>query len=460
MSESRPHVVIVGGGFGGLSAARALRRAPVRVTLVDKSNHHLFQPLLYQVATSALSAPDIAAPLRQLLAGQENATVLMAEVLDIDVDGQRVILDAGELEYDELILATGMVNNYFGHDGWEAHAPGLKTLREAIDVRARVLRAYEAAERETDDARRAELLTFVVIGAGPTGVEMAGALAEIATRTLARDFRRFDPAKATRVVLVEGGARILGAFSEESSRAAQEALDRLSVSTMRRTTVKDVDEHGVLLSDDTRIPASTVVWAAGLKASPLTARLGAELDRAGRVKVRPDLTVPDHPEIHVLGDLVSLEQDGAPVPGVAQTAIQSGRFVAEQITSELEGLPPRERFVYVDKGSMATIGRAEAVAEVFGSHFSGFGAWLLWLLVHILFLVDFRNRVAVMMEWAYAYFTWRRSARVILEAPARHRPATQRSAIMRAALDRESARPSEPASAPDRDEDLRGEQRQ
>ena len=462
MGASGPHVLIVGGGFGGLAAARALRRSPVTVTLVDKSNHHLFQPLLYQVATSALSAPDIAAPLRQLLASQKNATVLMAEVVDVDVARRRVILDSGELAYDHLILATGMVNNYFGHDRWEAHAPGLKTLREAVDVRARVLRAYEAAERETDAARRATLLTFVVIGAGPTGVEMAGALAEIATRTLARNFRRFDPARDTRVVLVEGGPRVLSAFSEESSRAAKAALDRLGVETMPETMVKDVDEHGVLLSDDTRIPASTVVWAAGLKASPLTARLGAELDRAGRVKVLPDLTVPGHPEIHVLGDLVHLEQDGAPLPGVAQTAIQSGRFVAEEITRALEGTATRERFVYVDKGSMATIGRAEAVAEVFGSSFSGWSAWMLWLLVHILFLVDFRNRVAVMMEWAYAYFTWRRSARVILEAPTRHRPASERGAILRAALDRADAGETEPESAPsasDREEDLRREER-
>jgi NADH dehydrogenase len=433
MSERVPHVVILGGGFGGLNAARRLRRAPLTVTLVDQSNHHLFQPLLYQVATAALTGPDIAAPLRKLLRKQQNATVLMSRVLKIEPDERRVILEHGELRYDYLVLATGMTNNYFGHDDWEANAPGLKTLTEALDIRARVLRAYEAAERERDPDRRKELLTFVVIGGGPTGVEMAGALAEIASRTMARDFRWFDPARDTRVVLLEGGARLLPAFSEESSRAALADLTELGVEVQTKAMVSAVDGRGVQVGEQ-RIDASTVVWAAGLKASPLTADLGTELDRMGRVKVAPDLTVPGRPEVFVLGDLIYLEQDGTPLPGVAQTALQSGSFAAEQIENDVLGYPRRERFRYNDKGSMATIGRARAVAEIGRSKFDGFFAWLLWLAIHILFLVDFRNRIAVMMEWAYAYVTWRRSARVILDAPARRRPTVERRALIEAAL--------------------------
>ncbi len=433
--DRRPHVVVIGGGFGGLAAARKLRRAPVRVTLIDRSNHHLFQPLLYQVATSALSAPDIAAPLRKLLRKQENARVLMADVLDVDVARRTVTLDDGELSYDYLVLATGMKNNYFGHDEWEAHAPGLKTLAEALDIRSRVLRAYEAAERETDRERQKELLTFVVIGGGPTGVEMAGALAEIAHRTLARDFDHFDPAKDARVVLVEGAPRILGAFSEASSRSAREALEELGVEVRTECFVKAVDAFGVTVGEGERIEAGTVVWAAGLMASSLTAKLGCELDRAGRVKVTPGLTVPGHPEIFVLGDLIHLEQDGALLPGVAQTALQSGAFAAEQITNDVLGYRRRERFRYDDKGSMATIGRAKAVAEVGSASISGFLAWLMWVFIHIVFLVDFRNRIAVMMEWAYAYWTWQRSARVIVDAPRRHRPRSQRARILASALE-------------------------
>lgn len=431
--SQRPHVVILGGGFGGLAAARRLRRASVRVTLVDRSNHHLFQPLLYQVATAALSAPDIAAPLRRLLRGQRNARVLMAEVLDLDVTKRKVRLDRGELVYDHLVVATGMRNNYFGHDEWEQHAPGLKTLREALDIRARVLRAFEAAERELDPERRVALLTFVVVGGGPTGVEMAGALAEIAHRTLARDFRAFAPARDTRVLLVEGGARVLPSFDEALSRAAAQALDELGVEVMTDTFVENVDGAGVYVAGG-RIDASTVVWAAGLKASSLTGQLDAPLDRLGRVQVCPDLTVPGHPEIHVVGDIAYLEQDGAPVPGVAQNALQGGKFAAEQIDRLVRGDPLRERFRYVDKGSMATVGRARAVAQVGESRVTGLAAWLLWLFIHVLFLVDFRNRVFVLLEWAWAYVTWRRSARVIIDAPARRRPASDRRAILEGAL--------------------------
>ncbi len=445
MTEKRPHVVIVGGGFAGLTAARRLRNVAVDVTLIDKKNHHLFQPLLYQVATAALTAPDIAAPLRRVLYRQANTTVLMASVVDIDVEERRVMLDRGELRYDYLVLAAGMVNNYFGHDEWEAHAPGLKTLDEALDIRARVLRAYEEAERTDNPEERRKLLTFVLIGGGPTGVEMSGALAEIATRTLARDFKHFDPAKETRVLLVEGMPRLLPALSEDSSRAARRDLEELGVEVRTRTFVKHVDADGVVIGEDERIDAGTVVWAAGLKASPLTAHLGAELDRAGRVKVEPDLTVPGRPEIFVLGDLASLEQDGKPLPGVAQMALQGGRFAAEQIEAELLDEPKRPRFHYKDKGSMATIGRAKAVAEMGSSHFDGVIAWVLWLFVHIMFLVGFRNRVAVILEWAYAYVSWRRSAQVIVEAPSKP-PEVAQAVSPRADGQRE--RPSEEREAP------------
>lgn len=434
MSSKRPHVVILGGGFAGLTAARHLRRTPVDVTLVDRSNHHLFQPLLYQVATAALTAPDIAAPLRKLLRRQKNAQVLMGEALDIDVDARRVVLEHGTLDYDYLLVATGMTHNYFGHDEWAEHAPGLKTLSEALDIRARVLRAYEAAERESDPALRKQLLTFVVIGGGPTGVEMAGALAEIASRTMARDFRRFRPDKDVRVVLLEGTNRVLPPFEEKSSREARRALEEMGVEVRVGALVRHVDEQGVTVDDEPPIPASTIIWAAGMKANPLVTSLDAELGRGGRVTVRPDLTVPGHGEVYVLGDLIDLEQDGQPLPGVAQVAIQSGRFAAEQIDARVRGGVVKPRFVYRDRGTMATIGRARAVAEIGRSHFTGLFAWLLWLWVHLLFLVDFRNRVAVMLEWAYAYVTWRRSARVILEAPPRHRPAPERQAILEAAL--------------------------
>ena len=437
---SQPHVVILGAGFGGLSAAKALARAPVRVTVVDQSNHHLFQPLLYQVATAALTAPDIAAPIRGLLADQANCTVLMAQASRIDVASRVVTLDQGELRYDALVVATGMTHAYFGHDEWAKDAPGLKTLQEALDIRARVLRAYEAAERESDHERQRELLTFVVIGAGPTGVEMAGALAEIATRTLARDFRRFDPARDVRVVLIEGGDRVLPAMDPESSSTAQEALRGLGVEVRLRSRVTALDARGVSIGGG-RIEAATIVWAAGLRASPLTADLGCELDRAGRVRVTDELGVPGHPEVFVIGDLIGKEQDGKPLPGVAQLAMQSGRYAARAIESRLLGYPVAP-FRYADKGSMATIGRAQAVAEVFGSRFGGVVAWVLWLFIHILFLVDFRNRIAVLMEWAYAYVTWRRSARVILDAPGRHRPAHERQSILRTAL---SEPPQEPA---------------
>ena len=418
LRAEEPRVVIVGAGFAGLAAARALRKARAQVTIIDRQNHHLFQPLLYQVATAALAAPDIAAPIRKLLTHQRNATVLMGDVTSIDVVNKRVTLDDGasQVEYDQLLLATGMTNAYFGHDEWRTNAPGLKTLGEALDIRSRILAAFERAEREADLDKRRELTTFVIIGAGPTGVELAGALAEIAGRTLARDFRRFDPT-TTRVVLLEGGERILATFTPDLSEKASQSLKQLGVEIRLGARVTSVDEHGVSIGDE-RIRAGTVLWAAGVRASPLTKDLGVPLDRSGRVRVEADLTVPGHPEIRALGDLVCRDQDGKPLPGVCQMGMQSGAYAGEEIARALRGQPSRP-FRYDDKGSMATIGRARAIAEIGRLHFGGLFAWLLWLFVHVLFLVDFRNRLIVLFEWAWAYLTWERSSRVILSAPER-----------------------------------------
>jgi len=422
LRSEEPRVVIVGAGFAGLAAARALRKTRAQVTIIDRQNHHLFQPLLYQVATAALAAPDIAAPIRKLLARQQNTTVLMGEVTHVDVAKKCVTLDDGasKVEYDHLLLATGMTNAYFGHDEWRAHAPGLKSLGEALDIRGRILAAFEKAERETDAAARRELTTFVVIGAGPTGVELAGALSEIAGRTLARDFRHFDPT-TTRVVLIEGGDRILASFTPDLSEKAMASLKQLGVEIRLGARVTNVDAHGVSIGDD-RIRAGTVLWAAGVAASPLTKDLGAPLDRSGRVKVEADLTVPGHPEIRALGDLIARDQDGKPLPGVCQLGIQSGKYAGEEII-RLQSGQPSKPFHYDDKGS--TIGRARAIAEIGRLHFGGLLAWLLWLFVHILFLVDFRNRLVVLFEWAWAYLTWERSSRVILSAP-EHTPSEPR----------------------------------
>lgn len=414
-SQAAPRILILGGGFGGLAAVRALKRARARVTLIDRSNHHVFQPLLYQVATAALSAPDVAAPIRRLVRHQKNTTVLMADVVRIEPEDKRVVLEDGvTIPYDALIVATGMTHAYFGHDAWAEHAPGLKTLAEAIEIRNRILGAFELAERTEDPVLRRALTTFVVIGAGPTGVELAGALAEIARRTLARDFRHFDP-KNTRVVLIEGTDRILSTFDPSLSEKARASLTQLGVDVRLGARVTQVDAGGVEIGAE-RIEARTVLWAAGVRASPLTAGLGT-LDRSGRVEVKPDLSCPDHPEIFVVGDCVSLEQDGKKLPGVSQMAMQSGRLAAANAMARLEGRPTAS-FVYDDKGSMATIGRARAIAEIGKARFSGFFAWLLWLFVHVFFLIDFRNRMAVMAEWFWSYITWRRSSRVILEAPA------------------------------------------
>ncbi len=407
-----PHVVIVGGGFGGLYAARALREAPVRITLIDKRNHHLFQPLLYQVATAGLNASDIAAPIRRILRSQRNVTVLMAEVTDIDLDGRKVLMGDRELGYDHLVLATGATHAYFGHDAWADHAPGLKSLEDAQEIRRRVLLAYEHAEAEPDPDLRRQWLTFVVVGAGPTGVEMAGALGEIAHRTLARDFRNVDTREA-HILLLDASDRILTAFPEELSRSATEQLEGLGVEVRTGARVIDIDASGIQCEDG-HIAARTVLWAAGVEASPLGRCLHAPLDRAGRVLVEPDLTIPDHDDVYVIGDMTALQQDGEWLPGVAPTAIQQGNHVARSIGRRIRG-EAAEPFRYKDKGSLATIGRARGVALFGDTRFTGIIAWWLWLAVHIFFLIGFRNRFVVMFEWSWAYWTWQRSNRVILQ---------------------------------------------
>jgi NADH dehydrogenase len=408
-----PHVVIVGGGFAGLNAARQLRKAPVRVTVVDRRNHHVFQPLLYQVATAGLNPADIAAPIRSVLRKQKNASVLLADVVSVDTAGKRLVLADGELAYDHLVIATGATHSYFGHDEWAKVAPGLKTLEDAVDIRRRVLLAYEAAERETDPARRAEWMTFVVVGGGPTGVELAGALAEIARGALARDFRKIDPSKA-RVVLIEGEPRVLPPYPEKLSASAQRQLEKLGVEVQPSRRVTSIDAHGVNIGSE-RLGARTVVWAAGVAASPLARTLGVPLDRAGRVLVGPHLEVPGREDAYVVGDLAAVERaDGKGlVPGVAPAAIQEGKYVAKLIIRRVQGEPLPEPFRYLDKGSLATIGRAAAVADIGKLQLSGFLAWLAWGLIHVLFLIGFRNRFLVMFEWSWQYVTFQRGARLI-----------------------------------------------
>jgi len=409
--ETRPHVVIVGGGFGGLYAARALAERPVRVTLLDRRNHHLFQPLLYQVATAALNPSDIATPLRSILRGASNVTVFLAEVESVDLAGRRLVLDDGSMAYDALVLAAGAGHSYFGHDDWEPLAPSLKTLEDALEIRRRVLVAYEEAERERDGAEQRALLTSVVIGGGPTGVELAGALAEISRETIARDFRLIDPTKA-RIVLLEGGPRVLAAFPDPLPARAAAALARIGVEVRTGATVTRVTSDAVWLGGE-QIRARTVLWAAGVAAAPLTRTLGVPLDRAGRVLVERDLSIPGHPEAFAIGDLCSLTaEDGRPLPGLAPVALQQGRAAARNVLHRLAG-EPTEPFHYRDRGSMATIGRAAAVAVVGRLRLSGLPAWLAWLFVHITFLIGFRNRFLVLFEWAWAYLSWQRGARLI-----------------------------------------------
>lgn len=411
----RPQVVIVGGGFGGLYAARALRKARVEVTLVDRRNFHLFQPLLYQVATAVLSPANIAYPIRRVLRRQANARVLLGEAARVRLAERKLVLaDGHSIPYDYLVIATGATHSYFGNDEWAAWAPGLKRIEDALEIRRRILTAYETAERETDPKTRASLLTFVIVGAGPTGVELAGAMAEISRRAFVRDFRNFDPAQA-RIVLIEGLERVLPTFTEKSSARAHRQLDRLGVETMIGRRVTRIDRTGVWMEGE-RIDASTVLWAAGVAASPLARSLGVPLDKAGRVYVSPDLTVPGQTDVFVIGDLAALVSDGRLIPGVAQAAMQEARHVANNITRALTGNPYLP-FRYKDKGMLVAIGRAAAVADLRRTRLSGFIAWLAWLAVHIWFLIGFRNRLIVLLEWAWAYVTWERGARLITGEP-------------------------------------------
>ena len=404
-------MVIIGGGFGGLYATRALRREEVEITLLDRRNHHVFQPLLYQVAMAALSPGDIASPIRWILRRQRNVEVLLADVRAIDKEGKRVILDDGEVPFDFLIVATGATHAYFGHDEWRPRAPGLKTLDDALEMRRRVLLAFERAERESNAERRRALLTFVIIGGGPTGVELAGALAEIARQSLTRDFRHIDPGSA-RIVLVEAGPALLSAFPAGLQEAALRDLRKLGVEVLINSPVTDVRGNLVIVAGRP-IEAETVLWAAGVAASPLGATLGVPLDRAGKVLVQPDLTIPGHPDIFVIGDLAALAgADGRPLPGVAQVAIQMGKHAARNIGRALEHQPYRP-FVYQNLGNMATIGRASAVADFETFTMKGLLGWLAWLFVHILNLIGFRNRLVVLVQWAWAYLTFQRGIRLI-----------------------------------------------
>jgi len=415
----RPHVVILGGGFGGLEAAKALRKAPVRVTLLDRRNHHVFQPLLYQVATAALNPGDIAYPIRAIVKDQANVRVLLADARSIDTAQRRVELDDGFVDYDYLIVATGATHSYFGKD-WAHLAPGLKSIEDALEIRRRVFLAYEAAERESDPAAQRAWQTFVVVGAGPTGVELAGALAEIGLQTLARDFRRIDP-RRVRVVLLEGLDRVLPPYPPKLSEAARRSLERRRVEVRTQSRVTDIDDHGVTFTNERgaveRIETHTVLWAAGVQASPLARSLGVPLDRAGRVVVEPDLSIPGHPEVFVVGDLAAGGQQGKPWPGVAQHALQGGRHAARIIARAARGNgAARPAYRYRDKGSMATIGRASAVVETGRVQISGFFAWLLWWVVHVMYLIGFRSRMFVILQWAWQWLTFQRGTRLITGA--------------------------------------------
>jgi len=409
----RRQVVVVGGGFAGMSVTKSLRSAAVHVTLVDKSNHFLFQPLLYQVAMAGLAPAEIAAPIRSVLRRQSNVQVLLAEVASVDFQSQTVCTrECPPIHYDYLVLAPGAQNYYFGHDEWADVAPGLKDLDDAVEIRRRVLLAFEAAERETDPSRRRQHLTFVVIGGGPTGVELAGAIAELGTYVLSRDFRSIRP-EATRVLLLEGGSRILGAFDPDLSERARASLHDMGVEVRTGTQVTSIDGSGVCMGPE-RIDATTVLWAAGVRASSLGQSLGLATDRQGRVVVEADCTVPGHCNVFLIGDAANFTPAGEsqPLPGVSPVAMQQGRFVARQIARSIEG-KSREHFRYRDKGIMATIGRSRAVARIGNIHLSGFIAWLAWLALHIVYLIDFRNRLLVLIDWAWSYFTYQRGSRLI-----------------------------------------------
>lgn len=407
-----PHVVIIGGGFAGLYCAKALRNAPVRITLVDRRNFHLFQPLLYQVATASLSPADIAHPIRSVLHAQSNTEVWMAEAKGVDVERRCVQLADVELHYEYLVIASGATHSYFGHDEWERYAPGLKTIDDATELRRRFLLAFESAEREAEPAVRRRLLTFVIVGAGPTGVELAGAMAEIARTVMPEDFRAIDTS-ATRILLVEAGPRVLPTYDPALSADAQRQLEKLGVEVRLNAMVTGIEEHAVHVAGQEQIDANNVFWAAGVTASPLGKALGVPVDRAGRVIVEKDLSIPGHPDVFVIGDLahVALE-DGRMVPGVAPAAMQMGRYIGSAINRDLHGLE-RTPFQYRDKGSLATIGRNAAVAEIGRMKLSGLFAWFVWAFVHIVYLIGFRNRLVVMVQWAWSYFAYQRNARLI-----------------------------------------------
>jgi NADH:quinone reductase (non-electrogenic) len=425
-SKAIPRVVIVGAGFGGLNAAQALAKAAVQITVIDRKNFHTFQPLLYQVATAGLSPGEIAAPIRSILRSHKNIEVLMAEVTGFDLERKTVETSDAEIPYDYLIVAAGSSHAYFGHDEWEPLAPGLKTIEDALEIRRRILLAFELAERQAAAGEAAPPLNFVIVGGGPTGVELAGTLSEIARHALAHEFRSIDPAR-THILLLEGGPRVLPAYAEDLSRSAQEQLNHLGIEVRTSTMVTQI-EPGAVYTGNTRLPATVVLWAAGVAASPLGKKLGVPVDRSGRVLVQPDLSVPGHPDVFVIGDLAALKDEhGKLLPGVAPVAIQQGRFVATLIRKEFTtvGAPllasfarsgdfnSRPAFHYWDKGSLATIGRAAAVAEFGRIHISGYVAWLAWLFVHILFLIGFRNRLLVFIQWAWSYVTYERGARLI-----------------------------------------------
>ena len=417
-----PRVVIVGAGFAGLTAAQRLARLPVQVTIIDRKNHHTFQPLLYQVATAGLSPGEIAAPIRWILRGHANIEVLLAEVLEFNVAQKTVVLNDEQLDYDFLIVASGATHAYFGHEEWEPSAPGLKTIEDALEIRRRVLLAFELAERDREIPQKAPQqvngpqdvprpLQFVVIGGGPTGVELAGTLAEIARHAMNHEFRNIDP-RASKILLIEGGPRVLPAYSEQLSRKAEAQLRRLGVEVRTSQMVTGI-EPGAVWVGDQKIPSPVILWAAGVAASPLGKKLGVPVDRAGRVEVEADLSIPGHPEVFVIGDLAALkDESGKLLPGVAQVAIQQGDWVGETIARDLEK-QPRRPFHYHDKGSLATIGRAAAVAKIGRFELSGYFAWLAWLFIHIFFLIGFRNRILVMTQWAWSYLTYERGARLI-----------------------------------------------
>ncbi len=406
-----PRVVIVGAGFGGLTAAQSLAHLPVQLTILDRKNHHTFQPLLYQVATAGLSPAEIAEPIRAILARHENVEVLLGDVLGFDLEQRKVKLHDAELGYDYLVVAAGSSHAYFGHDDWEPLAPGLKTIEDALEIRRRILLVFELAERQAAITGQHSAINFVVVGGGPTGAELAGTLAEISRKSLADNFRFIDPAK-TRILLVEAGPSILSAYPEDLRQSAVKQLQRLGVEVRTHSSVTDVREGEVMIGDEV-LPASVVIWAAGVSASGLGRALGAPVDRAGRVMVEPDLSIPGHPEVFVIGDLATMKDAaGKPLPGLAPVAIQQGRWLAKLISADLTG-KPRKPFHYHDKGSLATIGRAAAIGQIGKVHISGYLAWLAWLFIHIFFLIGFRNRILVMFQWAWSYFTFQRSARLI-----------------------------------------------